>query len=365
MNMPVHQNFICYDKKSAVELTRGNLIMTTCKNCGFVFNKASDKSLLSYGENYDNTQTHSPFFQKYISELISHLLGDKAVENCNIVEIGCGKGFFIRRLVAEGSGNTGIGFDPSYLGPLEDLNGKLRFKKQLYGPDYMDIEPDVVICRHVIEHIPDPLNMTTAIHSALSKSPKAQIFFETPCVEWILKNNVLWDFFYEHCSLFTKSSLKTVFELSGFEVKNVHHTFGGQYLWLEATPSKKFDTVFYNPGNVVNLAESFGKKEKELKEFWIEKLDALKKDGKVAVWGAGAKGVTLLNLADPQAERIDYVIDMNPRKQGKYAPGTGHEIISIKQIKSKGIKSIIVMNPNYVEENKAIIKNLNLRINWI
>jgi len=251
------------------------------------------------------------------------------------------------------------------VGPLEDLNGRLQFEKRFYGPDCTIIQPDVVICRHVIEHTPDPVNMITTIYNALVESPKARIFFETPCVEWILKNNVLWDFFYEHCSLFTKSSLKVAFELSGFKVINVHHAFGGQYLWLEATPTKKSEVVLFNPGNIPNLAESFSKKEGELKESWIEKIDTLKKEGKVAVWGAAAKGVTFLNLVDPKIERIDYAIDMNPKKQGMYVPGTGHEIISIKQIKTKGIKTIIVMNPNYVEEIRASIENLNLRIIWV
>ena len=58
-------------------------------------------------------------------------------------------------------------------------------------------------------------------------------------------------------------------------------------------------------------------------------------------------------------------MDINPKKQGMYVPGTGHEIISIKQIKTKGIKTIIVMNPNYVEEIRASIENLNLRIIWV
>jgi len=165
------------------------------------------------------------------------------------------------------------------VGHLEDLNGRLRFEKRFYGPDCTIIRPDVVICRHVIEHTPDPVNMITTIYNALVESPKARIFFETPCVEWILKNNVLWDFFYEHCSLFTKSSLKVAFELSGFKVINVHHTFGGQYLWLEATLTKKSEVVLFNPGKISNLAESFNKKEGELKESWIEKIDTLKKEG--------------------------------------------------------------------------------------
>ena len=82
----------------------------------------------------------------------------------------------------------------------------------------------------------------------------------------------------------------------------------------------------------------------------------------MAIWGAAAKGATFLNLIDPEALSIDCVIDINPKKRGKYIPGTGHEIIGIDQIKSRGVKAAINMNPNYANEN--VIK-FGLNITWI
>ena len=43
------------------------------------------------------------------------------------------------------------------------------------------------------------------------------------------------------------------------------------------------------------------------------------------MWGAGARGVTLLNMLNDS--RIEYAVDINPRKQGKYVPGTGQQIV--------------------------------------
>src|SRR5213078_3046347 len=92
---------------------------------------------------------------------------------------------------------------------------------------------DVVVCRHVIEHIPRPLDLLRAVRQAVAARPHARVCFETPCVEWVLRNQVVWDFFYEHCSLFSAASLATAFRAAGFEVTDVRHVFHGQYLWLE------------------------------------------------------------------------------------------------------------------------------------
>ena len=106
--------------------------------------------------------------------------------------------------------------------------------RSYYGSDSADVHADVVICRHVIEHIPDPGVLLGAIRGALAQSPSAFLFFETPTVEWILRNRTFWDFFYEHCSLFSVNSLTTAFQQAGFQVMRVAPEFGGQYLWLEA-----------------------------------------------------------------------------------------------------------------------------------
>lgn len=227
-DVPVHQNFLINDQKLAIGITRGDLDLAVCEECGFVFNQSFDLSKLSYGMNYDNTQDYSPSFNTYVSNLARSLVFDKNVKNCSIVEVGCGKGSFLRKLVEVKEGeNKGHGFDPSYVGLESDLDGRLKFEKRFYDQKCADIHADVIVCRHVIEHVPDPLNLLRTIRQALIHSPQARVFFETPSVEYILRNQVIWDFFYEHCSYFTAQSLTTAFETSGVHVDNVSHIFGG------------------------------------------------------------------------------------------------------------------------------------------
>ena len=59
---------------------------------------------------------------------------------------------------------------------------------------------------------------------------------------------------------------------------------------------------------------------------WSYKLDKFESEGKrVVIWGAGAKATTFLNLLRPAA--VEYVIDVNSRKHGKYMSGTGQMIV--------------------------------------
>jgi 2-polyprenyl-3-methyl-5-hydroxy-6-metoxy-1,4-benzoquinol methylase len=363
--VPVHQNLICRSERSAIDLPRGDLTLNVCSRCGFVFNSTFRPELLSYSADYDNTQTCSDVFQQYLSELVSMMIHEKGIVNSRIIDVGCGKGYFLRKLIEGGEGNTGIGFDPSYVGDLRCLDDRLRFDQRFYDRSCADYKADVVVCRHVIEHVSDPLDMLRSIHEALSGSPDSRVFFETPCVDWILNNGVVWDFFYEHCSLFTKSSITSTFQAAGFEVLDVRNIFGGQYLWLEAKRSDRAVPASYSPGSTVSLAQSYRTNEDLLVRQWQDRLMDANAEGPTAIWGAGAKGVTFLNLIDPDRKKIDCVIDINPNKQGGYLPGTGHKIVGIDAIKERGIKSIILMNPNYYNENRALLDNLGITIKWL
>ena len=365
-SVPVHQNLVMADIISALQINRGNLTIAVCEDCGFIFNQDFDGSKLSYGKEYDNTQTYSPSFESYISELARSLIYDKNVQNCSVVEVGCGKGSFLRKLVeSEEWGNTGYGFDPSYVGAETVLDGRLKFEKRYYDSECANIHADVVVCRHVIEHIPDPLSLLFSVRQALVRSPHARVFFETPCVEWILRNQVIWDFFYEHCSYFTAESLATAFEVSGFQVESVEHKFEGQYLWLEATIAAQKPAVTKKPGFISILANQFATSERELISKWEIKIQELASQGKVALWGAGAKGVTFANLIDPDRKWIDCIIDLNPNKQGKYIPGTAHPIVRYQDIADRGITTAILMNPNYHQENLVLLKASNLNIDLL
>ena len=70
----------------------------------------------------------------------------------------------------------------------------------------------------------------------------------------------------------------------------------------------------------------------------------------------------VVNLLDPTCERIRCVVDINPRKQGQFVPGTGHPIIPPDRLIDLDVKTIVVLNPAYVSEIKSWLVEHNLSI---
>lgn len=354
--VPLYQNALLATAEEAIRVPRGDLVLAACDDCGFVFNEAFDAARLEYGPGYDNAQCHSPHFAQYMAGLARELVEAQGVCGSRIVEVGSGKGEFLSLLVAdEALGNTGVGFDPSYEGPASKFGGRLRFERRHFDRSCAGVPADVVICRHVIEHVAEPRELLVAVLGALENSPTPRLFFETPCIEWILANRVFWDFYYEHCSLFTAATLRTAFERTGFSVRKVSHVFGGQYLWLEAGRNPRAATPRLDAGRVPALSEEYARIERDLLAGWRERVAGLALRGKVAIWGAGAKGVTFANLVDPEAALIDCVVDLSPAKQGRFVPGTGHAVVGVPALATRGVRKAILMNPNYRRENEALL----------
>ena len=362
--VPVHQNLIVREVAAARALLRGTLSLRACEACGFVFNSSFDPALLNYSAAYDNTQSCSPAFEAYVEGLARRLVDERGVRNSRIVEVGCGKGGFLRALVRHDPGNHGVGYDPSYVGPDSEAGGRLRFERRFYDERCADPGVDVIVCRHVIEHVADPVALLRSVRRALGDGD-ARVFFETPCVEWILANEVLWDFFYEHCSYFTVDSLGGAFERAGFSVDAITHTFGGQYLWAEARPAAAPPVPRAVAGRIPALARRFAEQESSRIRLLRLRLESLAEAGPVAMWGAAAKGVTLANLVDPDCQLIACIVDLNPSKQGGRLPGSGHPIVSVAGLAARGVRTAVVTNPNYMNENVRLLREAALDVRLV
>jgi SAM-dependent methyltransferase len=355
-DVPVHQNLMFATPAAARGAARGRLDLHACPSCGFVSNTAFEPELLEYGPAYENSQDHSAAFAAHVEALIDRITTHHRLRSGRVVEVGCGKGSFLLRLLDRpGNRCEGVGFDPSYTGPPTALDGRVRFEAAYFGPDTQS-PADAVICRHVIEHVADPLALLRAIRDGVSGTG-VRLFVETPCAEWVLRRRVMWDLFYEHCSLFTAYGLGLALTRSGFRVTTVRHAFGGQYLWAEAVSGEGDWPDAPEPFCLVN---SFARDEQARIDRWVWLLDELRLRGPVVVWGAGAKGATFCTLTDPGARRIAAVVDVNPAKQGRFVAGTGHPIVSPADAARRGLAGVIVLNPNYRAEVAAELTRLGV-----
>jgi hypothetical protein len=255
-----------------------------------------------------------------------------------VVEIGCGKGYFMNLLLEK---NVDIaGFDPTYEGESP------KVIKDFFSEKYSDIAADFIILRHTLEHIPKPFDFIKKI--AAVNNYKGKIYIEVPTFDWIVKHNATEDIFYEHCNYFTLDTLRMFFEKS---VGN--HFFNGQYIYVIAElkdVKKIIEQKTINPYQV------------RFKEKILEYKKMVRGLKNVAVWGAGAKGSTFLNLIDKGAQNVKCVVDINPRKQHQYVGGTGHYIINPDELYKDRIENMIVMNENYLSEIKEFTDPLHIKL---
>ncbi len=362
-HVPILMNRLYATAAAARAAPSGALRLTRCARCGFTWNRDFRPELIVYDEAYENDQTFSGVFQAHVERLAADVI--EAAEPLRYLEVGCGQGGFLG-LVAERAGArlaSAEGFDPAWRGGEGEGPRGARIHKSYFTSASLEAlahAPNVIVSRHTIEHVPDPVAFLTAVRDALGERAEATIFLETPCVDWILRHDAMQDFFYEHCSLFTARALALALERAGFHAPRVDHVFGGQYLWARASAAPlaapPAPPAPLRAGDVMNRREAF------IAE-WRKRAAAA--SGLRAIWGAGAKGVTFALMMEAGGQPFDHVVDINPAKQGLHLAGSALPVLSPEQSAARGVATYFVMNPNYRDEIAARLAALGRRAELI
>ena len=108
----------------------------------------------------------------------------------------------------------------------------------------------------------------------------------------------------------------------------------------------------------VSIWQSLQNRTLQVKINLVEELIKCKKNGtKVAAYGAAAKGNTLLNYSGIDSDLIDYVVDLNPHKQGNYLPGSRIPIVGLEELDKCPPDVLLVLPWNLAEEVKVQLNN--------
>ena len=121
--IPIYCNLMWENQNSAINCPKGDIVLEFCSDCGHVFNSAFDPGKMDYNQAYENSLHFSSKFQEFARDLAIELIEKHGIKNKDIVEIGCGKGDFLKMICDLGN-NKGTGFDKSYdpKNELENLN---------------------------------------------------------------------------------------------------------------------------------------------------------------------------------------------------------------------------------------------------
>ena len=366
--VPTNSCLLLAERGEAEAYPRGDIDLRFCTACGFVANAAFDVGLSEYSSRYEETQGFSPRFMDFARDLAKQWVEKYRLHDRTVLEIGCGKGEFLELMCEAGVGR-GIGIDPSAHPERRQSEAASRIEwiTDFYSEKYADIEADAVVCRHTLEHIQPVGDFMRTVRAAIGDRTETVVLFELPDVKRVLDEVAFWDVYYEHCSYFSAGSLARLFRATGFEVLDVSLDYDDQYLLIEARPVPAGQPVGGRPFPIEDDLAALGRAVSHFSRTYTDTLatwrgqvrDVRQQGGRAVIWGAGSKGVAYLTGLGA-IDEIEFAVDINPHKHGKFMAGTGQEIVSPDFLVEYRPDLVVVMNPVYVEEIERDLARLGL-----
>ncbi|NBD31928.1 MAG: methyltransferase domain-containing protein [Cyanobacteria bacterium] len=363
--VPVHSCLMLSSQQEALDFPCGDVVLGFCDHCGFITNTKFDPKWSAYAPNYEDQQSFSPTFNQFARNLANYLVEKYNLYDKDIIEIGCSKGDFLL-LLCELGNNRGIGIDPSVVpGRVQSkVAEQVTFIQDYYSEKHAEYVGDFICCRHTLEHIYPTYEFLNQVRRSIGDRLQVGVVFEIPDTTRVLRETAFEDIYYEHCSYFTPGSLARLFRSCGFEVTDLYRAYGDQYLLIEAKPVAQSSQVIHPQEET--LAElrqdltAFTEKINPKLNEWKQHLEEAKLNSKkVVVWGSGSKCVAFLTTLDT-IDTIQYVVDINPHRHGKFIPGVGKEIMPPEFLKEYQPDEIIIMNSIYRDEIQNMLDEMGV-----
>ncbi|MEU0530368.1 class I SAM-dependent methyltransferase [Amycolatopsis tolypomycina] len=321
----------------------------------------------------DDTFTEYAYFSSFSTSWVEHAkrFVDGAVDRLGlgeksfVVEVASNDGYLLKHVV--GHGIRCLGVEPSVnVGQAARDAGVPTLTAFLSEETGLQVREehgpaDLVAANNVYAHIPDVLGFTKGLRAMVADDGWVSI--EVQHLLTLIEKNQYDTIYHEHFQYYTVESARRALATGGLTVVDVEllPTHGGSIrLWarpdaVAGEPSERMTDVLqreksaglHELSGYTEFAERVTRVRLDLLKFLIE----ARKDGKTVVgYGAPGKGNTLLNHCGIRTDLLQYTVDRNPYKHGRFTPGTRIPVLPPERIEADRPDYVLVLPWNLREE---------------
>jgi SAM-dependent methyltransferase len=301
--------------------------------------------------------------EKYVNGMTERL---KLDAGSLVVEIASNDGYLLQSFVRRGIPVLGI--EPAANVAAAAMEKGIPTEVEFFGVNAAKkmrakgIQPDLLIGNNVLAHVPDINDFVEGMKILLG--PRGVITMEFPHLMRLMERNQFDTIYHEHFSYLSFQVVDRIFSAYGLELFDVEElaTHGGSLRVFARHAGAKELPVQSSVNEMKRRELEAGFESLECYQSFAEKAMAVKRDllsflidaknkkKHIAGYGAPGKGNTLLNYCGIRTDLMEYTVDRNPYKHGKYLPGTGIPIYPIEKIWETKPDYILILPWNLKEE---------------
>jgi SAM-dependent methyltransferase len=320
--------------------------------------------------------SHYAYFSSYSDSWVAHAerYVARAVDRLGltrdsfVVEVASNDGYLLQHVVRRGI--RALGVEPAanvaeaalarnvptevlFLG--EDTGSKIA---EAHG------RADLVVANNVFAHVPDIVDFARGLRALVADDGRVSI--EIPHLLRLIEGREYDTIYHEHYSYLSLLTTQRVLETAGLTVVDVEElpTHGGSLrTWSAPTesagaPAPTVDRVIAAERaaglHTLEGHAGFAAEVATVRDDLVEFLIARSREGaSVAGYGAPGKGNTLLNHAGVRADLLEFTVDRNPFKQGKFLPGTHIPVHPVERIAEARPDYVLILPWNLRDEIAA------------
>ncbi|AZO96315.1 methyltransferase domain-containing protein [Halocella sp. SP3-1] len=327
---------------------------------------------------YAYFSSYSSTWLEHVEKYVNKMMKEYGIEDkSNVIEIASNDGYLLQYFKKQNVSVLGIepAENVALVAEKKGVPTICKFFAKSLAEELVqkDVRADLLIGNNVLAHVPNLNDFISGMKILLNYD--GFITMEFPHLLRLIKENQFDTIYHEHFSYFSFIVVNKILKKHGLEIFEVEEipTHGGSLRIYAKHIEDNTKLVKSSVEDLFTKEKDFGIDKIKTYDKFTEKvkqskrnilkflIDLKNKDKMIVGYGAPAKGNTLLNYCGVGIDFLDYTVDKNPYKQGKYLPGTHIPIFSPEKFKETKPDYVIILPWNLKEE---IIQQINYIKEW-